>query len=171
MCTHSVHLIPRAFTLLCPSLSCVMGPGVHRCWYSCESLCVCYEAAVPRLPLKKTELPSELLLWAANAHPSPSICSSKPPPSSTHTSKTQLPLFYPSRTHFNTYSNSIYSAWTCVSVSGTVGDFNVLMSHPCFFPHPQKCVFMIFSVNLFRLYFLYYTGLNFRILLQVYQQN
>jgi len=40
MCTyriHSAHPNPGAFTLLCPLLSCVTGPGVRRCWYSCES--------------------------------------------------------------------------------------------------------------------------------------
>lgn len=160
--THSAHLNPGAFTLLCPSLSCVTGPGVRRCWYSCESLCVCCEAVVPRLPLKETELPNELLLWAANVHPSPSICSSKQTLSSTHTSKTQLPLFYPSLIHFNTNSNSIHSSWTCVSDSDTVCDFHVIL-HLTFFSHPQNMHFLkslflnlfIYIVICFILYYYY----------------
>lgn len=166
--THSAHLNPGAFTLLCPSLSCVTGPGVCRCWYSCELPCVCCETVAPRLPLKETELPNELLLWAANVHPSPSICSSKQPLSSTHTSETQLPLFYPSLIHFNTNSNSIHSSWTCVSDSGTVWDFHAIL-HLAFFPIHKTCIFLNLFFYLFiyiAIYFIlyYYTGLEFRIL-------
>lgn len=152
--THSVYLNPGAFTLLCPSLSCVRGPGVHRCWYSCESLCVCVcrEAVVPRLPLKETELPNELLLWAANAHPSPSICSSKQPLSSTHTSKTQLHLFYPSLIHFITNSNSIHSSWTCVTDSGTVCDFHVIL-HLVFLPSTNLVFLDLFFHLLYYVFF------------------
>ncbi len=128
-------------------------------------VCVCCEAVVPRLPLKKTELPNELLLWAANAHPSSSICFSKPPLSSTHSSKTQLPLFYPSLIHFNIKSNYIYSSWTCVSDSGTVCHFHVLMSPISFF-HPQNVFFDLLIYLLCNLFIVFhYTGLKFPILL------
>ncbi len=115
------------------------------------AVCVCCEAVIPRFPLKKTELPNELLLWAANVHPSLSICSSKPPLSSTHTSKTQLPLFNPSLIHFNI--KSIYSSWTCVSDSGTVCHFHVLMSPMSFF-HSQNVSIIIdlFDLLIYLLY-------------------
>lgn len=70
--------IALPFTFTCHETRC--SQTLALLWIrSCESLRVRGEIVGPRIPLKETQLPNELLLWAANAHPSPSICSSKQP--------------------------------------------------------------------------------------------
>ncbi len=79
--------------------------------------------------------------------------------------KQQLPLFYPRLIHFNINSNSIYSSWTCVSDSGTVCHFHVLMSPISFF-HPQNVFFYLLIYLLCNFFIVFhYTGLKFPILL------